>query len=151
LKSVVDDADFTNLKYFNVAHATIAGVPVDVSRTGYTGDLGYEIWIPWNEGPKVWDVLVEKGDAFDLRPAGMLALDVARIEAGLLLIEIDFNSSKKAIIEQQKYSPFELGLGRLVNLEKEKFIGRDALIKEQNDGHRRQIAGLEVDWMSVER
>ena len=151
LNSVSDDADFTRLKYFHVTQATIAGVPVDVSRTGYTGDLGYEIWIPWNEGPKIWDVLMSKGRAFDLHPAGMLALDVARIEAGLLLIDIDFNSSKKAIIEQQKYSPFELGLGRLVNLEKARFIGRDALINEQKEGYRRQIAGLEVDWMSVER
>jgi aminomethyltransferase len=92
-----------------------------------------------------------KGRAFDLHPAGMLALDVARIEAGLLLIDVDFNSSKKALIEQQKYSPFELGLGRLVNLQKSRFIGRDALIKEQIHGHNRQIVGLEVDWMSVER
>jgi aminomethyltransferase len=151
LQSVAEDADFTRLKYFHVTPAKIAGVRVDVSRTGYTGDLGYEIWIPWNEGPKIWDELMTKGRAFDLHPAGMLALDVARIEAGLLLIDVDFNSSKKALIEQQKYSPFELGLGRLVNLQKARFIGRDALIKEQIHGHNRQIVGLEVDWMSVER
>jgi glycine cleavage system T protein (aminomethyltransferase) len=151
LQSVAEDADFTRLKYFHVTHAKIAGVLVDVSRTGYTGDLGYEIWVPWNEGPKIWDVLMTKGRAFDLHPAGMLALDVARIEAGLLLIDVDFNSSKKALIEQQKYSPFELGLGRLVNLQKARFIGRDALIKEQIHGHSRQIVGLEVDWMGVER
>src|SRR5262245_61789023 len=151
LQSVAQDADFKRLKYFHVTHATIADVPVDVSRTGYTGDLGYEVWIPWNQGTKIWDALMAKGPAFDLHPAGMLALDVARIEAGLLLIDIDFNSSKKALIERQKYSPFELGLGRLVNLEKARFIGRDALIKEQKHGHLRQIVGLEVDWMSVER
>ncbi|HMF00491.1 MAG TPA: aminomethyltransferase family protein, partial [Terriglobia bacterium] len=151
LQSVAEDADFTRLKYFHVTPAKIAGVPVDVSRTGYTGDLGYEIWIPWKDGPKIWDVLMTKGRAFDLHPAGMLALDVARIEAGLLLIDVDFNSSKKALIEQQKYSPFELGLGRLVNLQKSRFIGREALIKEQIHGHSRQIVGLEVDWMSVER
>jgi aminomethyltransferase len=151
LQSVAENADLTRLKYFHVTHTKIAGVPVDVSRTGYTGDLGYEIWIPWNEGPKIWDALMTKGRAFDLHPVGMLALDVARIEAGLLLIDVDFNSSKKALIEQQKYSPFELGLGRLVNLQKPRFIGRDALIKEQIHGHNRQIVGLEVDWMSVER
>jgi aminomethyltransferase len=151
LQSVAENADLTRLKYFHVTHTKIAGVSVDVSRTGYTGDLGYEIWIPWNEGPKIWDALMTKGRAFDLHPAGMLALDVARIEAGLLLIDVDFNSSKKALIEQQKYSPFELGLGRLVNLQKPRFIGRDTLIKEQIHGHNRQIVGLEVDWMSVER
>ena len=151
LQSVAEDADLTRLKYFHVTPAKIAGVPVDVSRTGYTGDLGYEIWIPWKDGPKIWDVLMTKGRAFDLHPAGMLALDVARIEAGLLLIDVDFNSSKKALIEQQKYSPFELGLGRLVNLQKARFIGREPLIKEQVHGHIRQIVGLEVDWMSVER
>jgi aminomethyltransferase len=150
LSSVIDGADIPNLKYFNVTSGTIRGVPVDVSRTGYTGDLGYEIWMPWKEGPKVWDVLVDKGRAFDLHPTGMLALDVARIEAGLLLIDIDFNSSKKAFIEQQKYSPFELGLGRLVHLDKPKFVGRDSLLIERKYGHAREIAGLEIDWPSVE-
>jgi glycine cleavage system T protein (aminomethyltransferase) len=151
LETVVDEADIAALKYFQVTPATIAGIRVDVSRTGYTGDLGYEIWIPWNEGSKVWEALISKGRAYDLHPTGMLALDVARIEAGLLLIEVDFNSSKKAIIESQKYSPLELGLARLVNLDKAKFIGRDALIKEQKNGHARQIVGLEIDWPSVER
>jgi len=151
LQSVVDGADIAALKYFQVTSGKIDGISVDVSRTGYTGDLGYEIWIPWADGSKVWDTLVSKGRAYDLHPVGMLALDVARIEAGLLLIEIDFNSSKKAVIESQKYSPFELGLGRLVNLDKPKFVGRDALIKEKKYGHPRQIVGLEVDWPSVER
>jgi aminomethyltransferase len=151
LQSVVNDADILGLKYFHVTSATIAGVRVDISRTGYTGDLGYEIWIPWNEGPRIWDALMTKGRAFDLHPAGMLALDVARIEAGLLLIDVDFYGSKKAVIESQKYSPFELGLGRLVHLDKEKFVGRDALIREQAQGPERQIVGLEVDWPSVEK
>src|SRR5262245_39956995 len=151
LKSIIDDADIARLEYFRVTHATIAGVPVDISRTGYTGDLGYEIWIPWQEGPKVWDALVTTGHAFDLHAAGMLALDVVRIEAGLLLTDIDYMSSKKAIIEHQKYSPFELGLGRLVHLKKERFVGRDALIKEQTYGHPREIAGLEIHWNAVER
>jgi aminomethyltransferase len=151
LKQVVDDAEITQLKYFHVTHGKIAGVAVDVSRTGYTGDLGYEIWIPWNEAPKVWDALMDSGRAFDVRAAGMLALDVARIEAGLLLIDVDFNSSKKAMIESQKYSPFELGLGRLVHMDKSRFVGQDALLKETKEGHKREIVGLEVDWPTVER
>src|SRR6266498_5884981 len=112
LQTLVNDANLKNLKYFRVTTGTIAGVPVEISRTGYTGDLGYEIWIAAEQAVKVWDALIETGRAFDIQPAGMLALDVARIEAGLLLIDVDFNSSKKALIEEQKYSPFEMGLGR---------------------------------------
>jgi aminomethyltransferase len=147
----VSTAAVDALKYFRSAPATIAGVDVDISRTGYTGDLGYEIWMPWGSALDVWDALVEAGTAFDLHPAGMLALDVARIEAGLLLIDVDFHSSKKALIESQKYSPYELGLGRLVDLEKGPFIGRRALLAEHRRGPRRQIVGLEVEWTEVER
>ena len=150
LKRIVEGAEIANLKYFQVTRCRIAGVTVDISRTGYTGDLGYEIWISSNEAPKVWDALMSAGRAFDIHAAGMLALDVARIEAGLLLIDVDFNSSKKAMIEIQKYSPFELGLGRLAHMDKDHFIGRDVLIEEMKAGHRREIVGLEVDWPSVE-
>ena len=86
------------LKYFRMTRGTIAGVPVDISRTGYTGDLGYEIWMPWDRAVDVWDALMTGGRPFDIHPAGMLALDVARVEAGLLLIDVDFFSSKKALI-----------------------------------------------------
>ena len=150
LKGLVKDADLENLKYFRVTHGTIAGVPVDVSRTGYTGDLGYEIWVPSESAIQVWDALMEAGRAFDIHPAGMLALDVSRIEAGLLLIDIDFNSSKKALIEDQKYTPFEMGLGRLVHLDKNRFVGQAALVAEKQRGHAREIVGLEIDWPEVE-
>ncbi len=145
------DADITNLKYFRFTHGKIAGVEVDISRTGYTGDLGYEIWIPWNDAPKVWDALVEHGRRFDLHAAGMLALDVARIEAGLILIEVDYFSSKKALIESQKYSPYEIGLGKLVDLKKEHFIGRAALEEEKQRGPKRFLVGLDINWDDVER
>jgi len=78
----VAEADIANLKYFRVTHGKIAVVPVDISRTGYTGDLGYEIWVPWNDAVKVWSDWRRKGKQFDLHAAGMLALDVARVEAG---------------------------------------------------------------------
>ncbi len=147
----VADVDLTNLKYYRVTHGKIAGIPVDISRTGYTGDLGYEIWIPWNDAVRVWDELMLEGQRFDIHPAGMIALDIARIEAGLLLIEVDYFSSKKALIESQKYSPYEIGLGRMVHLEKEQFIGRAALIEENRRGPKRQLVGLEIDWTEVER
>jgi aminomethyltransferase len=150
LKALVKDADIANLKYFRVTRGTIAGIPVDISRTGYTGDLGYEIWMASEKAVAIWDALMEAGRAFDIHAAGMLALDVARIEAGLLLIDIDFNSSKKALIEEQKYSPFEMGLGRLVNLDKGKFVGQAALIEEKKRGPARDIVGLEIDWTQVE-
>jgi len=147
----VAEADIAGLKYFRVTRGKIAGVPVEISRTGYTGDLGYEIWMPWTEAVRVWDALVEGGRAFDIRATGMLALDVARVEAGLLLIDVDFHSSKKALIEEQKYSPYEMGLGRLVTLEKARFVGQAALAGEKRRGPARQIVGLAIDWPSVER
>ena len=147
----VAEVDIANLKYFRMTPARIAGLGVDISRTGYTGDLGYEIWMPWREAVRVWDVLMEAGREFDIHAAGMLALDVARIEAGLLLIEVDYFSSKKAQIEEQKYSPYEIGLGRMVHLEKEHFIGRAALTAEHKRGPVRQLVGLEIDWSDVER
>jgi aminomethyltransferase len=146
----VAEADVTSLKYFRVTSGRIAGVAVDISRTGYTGDLGYEIWMPWDQATRVWDALVAAGPRFDLRPAGMLALDVARIEAGLLLIEVDFFSSRKALIPAQQYSPYEMGLGRLVQLEKGTFVGQPALRKEYARGAARQIVGVTINWEEVE-
>jgi len=90
------------------------------------------------------------GGRFDLHPAGMLALDVARVEAGLLLIEVDYSSSKKALISSQKYSPYELGFGRMVHLDKENFVGKSALVRHHINGVARQLVGLEVDWTEVE-
>ncbi len=144
------DAEIDRLKYFQVAGGRIGGVAVDISRTGYTGDLGYEIWMPADGALHVWDALMRAGEAFDIKPAGMLALDVARVEAGLLLIDVDFTGSRKAMIATQKYSPSEMGLGRLVSLEKGPFIGRDALAAERRRGPRRMIVGLEVEWGDVE-
>jgi len=151
LLRAVSDADIDRLKYFRVTSGVIAGVRVEISRTGYTGDLGYEIWIPVRHAVAVWDALMEGGRPFGVRPAGMLALDVARVEAGLLLTEVDFFSSRKALLADQKYTPYELGLGRLVNLEKGRFIGVQALRAEQARGAARQIVGLEIDWTEVER
>jgi aminomethyltransferase len=151
LLDAVADADIRGLKYFRMTGGTIAGVPVEISRTGYTGDLGYEIWMPWDRAVTVWDALMRGGRPFDIHAAGMLALDVARVEAGLLLIDVDFNSSKKALIESQKYTPFEMGLGRLVQIDKRPFVGRGPLVDEYKHGWSRQIVGLEISWPAVEK
>jgi len=149
LKSVAE-ADIEDLKYFRRTSGRIGGVQVDISRTGYTGDLGYEVWIAWQDAVKVWDALMAAGRRFDIQPTGMLALDVARIEAGLILADVDYTSSRKALIPSQKYSPAEIGLGRLVHYEKENFIGRRALLEERKNGATRALVGLAIDWSEVE-
>jgi aminomethyltransferase len=151
LLRAVATADIDHLKYFRVTGGAIAGVPVDISRTGYTGDLGYEIWMPADRAIDVWDALMAGGRPFDIKPAGMLALDVARIEAGLLLIEVDFFGSRKAMIPSQTYTPYELGMARLVSLDTGRFIGQRALREEHARGPARQIVGLAIDWTEVEK
>jgi aminomethyltransferase len=151
LLNAVADADVRGLKYFRMTRGTIGGVPVEISRTGYTGDLGYEIWMPWERAIDVWDALMIGGRPFDVHAAGMLALDVARVEAGLLLIDVDFHSSKKALIDAQKSTPYEMGLGRLVQLDKRPFVGRGPLADERARGSARQIVGVEVSWPAVEK
>jgi aminomethyltransferase len=144
------DIDVDHLRYFRVTSGRIAGVDVDVSRTGYTGDLGYEIWIPHEGALAVWDELMAAGRPFDITPVGMLALDVARVEAGLLLIDVDYCGSRKALIPDQKFTPYELGLDRLVQLDKAPFVGRSALREAAAAGPRRRIVGLDVNWSDVE-
>jgi aminomethyltransferase len=144
-------ADVDRLRYFEIATTRLAGVTVDISRTGYTGDLGYEIWMPAERAIEVWDALMTTGVPLGARPAGLLALDVARVEAGLLLVDVDFHGSRKAMTGDQQYSPYEMGLGRLVQLDKPAFVGRDALAAEAARGPRRMVVGLEIEWADVER
>jgi aminomethyltransferase len=139
------------LRYFQVTSTSIAGAACDISRTGYTGDLGYEIFTDQSHAEMLWDALMKAGRAHDITPAGMLALDIARIEAGLILLDVDYVGAKKALIPSQKYSPYELGLGRLVHLDKSPFIGQEALRKEARAGSPRTLVGLEVDWTDLER
>jgi aminomethyltransferase len=145
------EGDVASLKYFRVMSSRIAGIPVEISRTGYTGDLGYEVWVDAAKAEKLWDALMEAGRPYDITPTGMLALDVARIEAGLILLDVDYVGAKKALIPSQTYSPYELGLGRLVHLDKAPFIGQAALRRIASEGPPRQLVGLEVDWPSLER
>jgi aminomethyltransferase len=147
------ETSWGDLKYFGRRAAQVAGTPVDISRTGYTGDLGYEVWVESAEAVQVWDSLVQAGGAYGIRPAGMLALDVTRIEAGLILIEVDFDSARRALIPEQSFSPFELGiLGHFVDFEKTaEFVGRRALEREQEGGGPpRRLVGLELEWDALE-
>jgi aminomethyltransferase len=141
----------TGLKYFRLTAGKIRGVPVTISRTGYTGDLGYEVWIDAAHALAAWDALVEVGTGYGITPAGMLALDLARNEAGLLLIEVDYISAHHAQIDAQTSTPFELSLGWTVALDKERFIGQDALKREHARGPAWRFVGIEVDWDSLER
>jgi len=149
--SEVSRARLDNLKYFRQSAARLGGVSALVSRTGYTGDLGYEIWMEAKDAPQVWDVLMKAGEGYGITPGGILALDLARIEAGLIMLDVDYTSTSHALIEDQKSSPYELSLGWTVNLDKEFFVGKQALAAEKKRGAAWQFTGLEVDWVSFER
>ena len=141
----------SRLRYFHMMPATAGGCSVTISRTGFTGDLGYEIWMAAADAPAIWDTLMDAGAGYGIAPTGMLALDMARVEAGLLLIDVDYTPARKARIEGQKSSPFELDLGWTVNLNKAgNFNGRRALEQEKVKGSRWATVGLEVDWNALE-
>ena len=139
------------LKYFRHAAAVIAGMKVSVTRTGYTGDLGYELWADPADAERLWDALMAAGQPRLLRAAGQLALDMVRIEAGLLLVAVDFISSKKTVFDVQKSTPYELGLGWTVMLDKGNFVGRAALAAERERGAAWATVGLDVQWESLEQ
>jgi aminomethyltransferase len=138
-----------DLGFFRHTTGEIGGVPVEITRTGYTGDLGYEIWTAGGNAEALWDGIMEAGDTHLILPAGMLALDIARVEAGLVLIGVDYVPAHRAVIENRKSSPFELGLGWTVKLDKKSFVGRDALIAEKERGPEWELRGLEVNWDSL--
>ena len=144
--------DWFDLRYFRRRPTTIEGSDVDVTRTGYTGDLGYELWIPVEGALAVWDRLFEVGADYGIRPAGIQALDICRLEASLILIEAEYTSARHAFAPELKYSPFEIGLGRLVKFDKAaEFTGKRALLAElDTGGPERRLVGLELDWSAIE-
>jgi glycine cleavage system T protein (aminomethyltransferase) len=149
LQQVVD-AELGQLRFFRFTSGSILEAAVIVSRTGYTGDLGYEIWLGAEHAGPIWDLLMEKGKAFGIKPAGMLALDLARLEAGFILLEVDYIGAEKAMITSQKYSPFEIGLGWTVDLKKHHFVGSEALRALNGHASSRQIVGLEINLSDYE-
>ena len=148
----VCESDLDGLKYFRLMKNKLGEVEITISRTGYTGDLGYEIWMDAKDGVKVWDAIMEAGHDYGILPVGILALDMARVEAGLFMLDVDYTSSGHAWIEAQKSSPFELGLDWTVNLDKQGyFVGRKALEKEKREGSAWKMVGIEIDWVGMEK
>ena len=148
--NAVAEHSVDDLKYFRLMDNRVAGVNIQISRTGYTGDLGYEIWIPTAGAIAVWDALMAEGSNYGITPAGVWALDVARIEAGLVMLDVDYHSSHHAMIDSQKSSPYELSLDWTVNLDKDLFNGKAALKAELARGPAWRFVGIEVDWDSFE-
>lgn len=144
------DADLSRLRYFRQLETKLAGIPVSISRTGYTGDLGFEIFVDPARAEHLWDELAEAGRAFNMRPAGNVALDMLRIEAGLLLIDADFVSSARTLFDVQKSTPYELGLGWTVAEGKECFVGQQALRREKERGPAWATVGILLDLVALE-
>ena len=152
----VTEEPFGELRYFRRRSSAIRlgrkSITTEVSRTGYTGDLGYELWIPVERAADAWDALMAAGRAYGIRPAGMLALDVVRLEAGLVLLEVDYTSARHALNPEQNYSPYELAMDRLVDLDAGDFVGRLALGREHAaGGPPRRLVGVRIDWDGIER
>jgi aminomethyltransferase len=144
------DADLKALKFFGVTPAKIAGIPGWISRTGYTGDLGYEVWVEREDALALWDGLMAAGRPYGIEPAGLDALDVVRIEAGYVLLGIDYYSAQRVVLESRKSTPLELGFGWMVDLERGNFLGRDAIAAEKARGSVWHLVGLEVSWEELE-
>ena len=148
--NAVSSDSLNNLKFFWMMNTNFGDMPVSISRTGYTGDLGYEIWMNPNDALFIWDLLLEKGKPYGITPTGLQALDIARIEAGLILLDVDYISSRHAIIESRKSSPYELGLGWAVKMKKKYFIGKQALEREITRGPEWEFVGIEIQWNELE-
>ena len=148
--NIVSSDSLDSLKFFWMMETRFDDIPVSISRTGYTGDLGYEIWMDSKDALSVWDFLMDKGKPFGITPTGLQALDIARIEAGLILLDVDYISSRHAIVESRKSSPYELGLGWAVKMKKKDFIGKRALEAELARGSEWEFVGIDIQWTELE-
>jgi aminomethyltransferase len=142
--------EVSSLHYFHLVQTTLRNVPVTISRTGYTGDLGYELWVQAEHALPLWDALIEVGAAYGIAPCGIWAMDMARIEAGLIMLDVDYYSAHHALTEARKSSPFEINLGWAVKPEKGAFNGRRALRAETAAEPAWKFVGIDVDWDSLE-
>jgi len=142
--------DISDLPFFRSTEATIDGSPVTVGRAGFTGDLGYEIWLNPDDAERIWDIFIDRGRSYAIKPSGTHALDVARIEACLLVADIDYIPANKTMFEVQKSSPLELGFNWLVHLKKPYFVGQQALREEKARGPAEILVGLDIDLVGLE-
>jgi len=149
LKSMCD-ANLDSLKFFWTTDAKGDGFDFKISRTGYTGDLGYELWVKNENALELFDAVWSSGKNYNIRMSGIAALDVARIEAGLVMNGVDYHSSLHALIPEQMSTPYELGLGWTVNLEREAFMGQRALREEKLNGSKWALVGLDINWPDLE-
>lgn len=147
----VSDADMDSLRYFGLTQAKLEGVDVVISRTGYTGDLGYEVWVAGEDAIKVYDAIIAGGRDYRIQPVGLDAMDVTRIEAGYIMNGVDYFSSNTCVIESRKSTPYEIGLGWAVDLDRDPFIGQKALKAEKANGSVWAAVGLVYDWDAFER
>ncbi|MBI4821335.1 MAG: aminomethyl transferase family protein [Deltaproteobacteria bacterium] len=146
----VCDADLDTLKFFGITRANLDGKRVFVSRTGYTGDLGYEVWVDAREALAVWDAIMAAGRTFGVEPTGLDALDVTRIEAGFIMLDVDYHGAHKVVQDPRKSSPYEIGLGWTIASQRGPFVGKSALAAEARDGSKWQLVGLELSWEQLE-
>jgi aminomethyltransferase len=142
--------DLSKLKYFRVVDTTLRDIPITISRTGYTGDLGFELWVDAARAVALWDAVIEAGEPYGITPAGIWALDLARIEAGLIMLDVDYYSAHHALIEDQKSSPLEINLAWTVSADKGPYNGRRAIRDETARGSAWSFVGIDVDWTSLE-
>lgn len=143
--------DVADLKYFYATNTKLRDIPVTITRTGYTGDLGYEIWIENRHAEPLWDALLEEGAKYGILPAGLIALDISRNEAGLILLDVDYISARHTLIAQQKSSPFEINLGWAVSKDKTHYVGKRALDAERARPAEWKFVGIDIEWESLER
>ena len=134
-----------NCKPFQIVRFPYADGEITISRTGYTGDLGYELWLEPRHAEQLWDELFSKGKLYGIQPLGDESLDMARLEAGFIAPDVDFHGSLHTVDLHHDHSPFELGLGWIVNFKKSHFTGRAALQKEKESGKYRRLFKLDIE------
>ena len=146
----VCDADMDALRFFWLSRTAFDGFDAVITRTGYSGDLGYEVWTDNKNALGLWDALMSAGRPFGIAPTGLDALDVCRIEAGFIMNGVDYFSANHCLIETRTSTPYETGLGWTVNLDREPFNGQASLRAEKQRGPARKFVGLEIDWNDFE-
>jgi len=132
-------------KPFDILRFPFAGETLMVSRTGFTGDLGYELWIDPKGALDLWDALYEVGANYGIQPFGEQATNMTRLEAGFIMPAMEFNEALKTVHFEHDQTPFELNLGWLVDFKKPHFNGRAALLRDQAKGPKYTLTKLDIE------